>query len=115
MRTEHLAALLGDDDELWRAARVAHEGYAGAVRERAAAHFEGLRAEIQRHVDDRHGEGWTVELVGTLKHPIKGLRRWLDFRKHKPTFKSARAARAERAAKAQRVGPSSASAETAAA
>lgn len=39
----------------------------------------------------------TVELVGTLKHPLKGLRRWWDHSRHKPTFRAARsrAARTE--------------------
>ncbi len=37
----------------------------------------------------------TVELVGALKHPIKGLKRWASFLRHKPKYKLAQHRRAE--------------------
>ena len=32
----------------------------------------------------------TAELVGTLRHPVTGLRRWLDHARHRPVFKAGR-------------------------
>jgi len=32
----------------------------------------------------------TIELIGTLKHPLKGLRRWWEHRKIKPGYREAR-------------------------